>query len=145
MRAKGRQPGNPSGASLLETLAALSIAAVAMTFGLQTARAVASTLRLEAARLITLRAMLGARRLAYASAGPVVATPSARAIDVDAGPAGTRRFALPATTSIIEQPRSGRVRFHASGLADNATLVLGCASCGETTTRVVVNQRAMVR
>jgi hypothetical protein len=101
---------------------------------------------LESARLTTVLALLEARRRAYLleTTAELVAEPGASELAVTAAGLPPARLALPAEISVSEIPRGGRIRFFASGLAENATIRLGTARGSDAVT-VVVNQRGEVR
>jgi len=65
-------------------------------------------------------------------------------LSIRSGDAPPSRIDLPAAVRLIGAPRRGGLRFFASGLADNATFILALTD-GDKTSRVVVNQRGLIR
>ena len=129
------------GASILEACASLALAGAVAATAVSGLRGLDCGLRVEAARSSLVSFLAEARRTAYA--GEVEA---GLAVDQGRGgfllePSGRRRD-LPGGVRVVAAPADGRVSFHASGLADNATIGLGC---GASVASVVVNQRGVIR
>lgn len=136
------RPGNSRrGSTLLETTAALTLASTAAMATLSGLAPLACSVKVEAARRTLAGAMLTARRAAYAGASEVVVEAAAGASEVVVRPPG-RTLPLGNGVTLTSVPADGDVAFHASGLADNATVRV---SCGQATASVVVNQRGVVR
>lgn len=129
------------GSTLLETCAALALAATAAVAMLSGTRPLACALRVGAARTALVDALLEARREAY-----LRETTTSLAVTIGSGsvtlqPSGSIRD-LGDGVSIRSGPSDGEVQFRATGLADNATLEI---ACGDSTASVVVNQRGVIR
>ena len=89
--------------------------------------------------------MLEARRLAYRSdTDAAVALVDAHTLELRSPDRDATSIRLPRGVSVVGAPSDGDVRFRASGLADNATLVLRSHRSVQEA-RIVVNQRGMVR
>ena len=141
----GRRPRD-CGATLLEVLFTLAVVSTAAAMAGSAVRGLSLATSVETARLRTITTLLAARRRAYSDEATVQ-------VDVAGGadaltlrnPDGTNvRVALPAGTTVAHSVAAGRVRFFASSLADNATIVLSDTDAVQQAT-VVVNQRALVR
>lgn len=132
-----------SGLSLLEVLVALAISSLAAAALAAAAGRTLDALRLGAARRTTVLALLDARRRAYLThrASEVSARIGSDTFRVRS-PAGDQAYRLPPGVLVSGLPARGYVRFHASGLADNATIVL---AGGAAEVRVVINQRGRIR
>jgi type II secretory pathway pseudopilin PulG len=144
--AEARKRRRNCGATLLELLFTLAVVSTAAAMAGSAIRGLSRATTVETARLRTLATLLAARRRAYSDEATVQ-------VDVAGGtdaltlrnPDGTNvRVALPAGTTVAHSVAAGRVRFFASGLADNATIVLADTEALQQAT-VVVNQRALVR
>jgi Tfp pilus assembly protein FimT len=136
-----RKPPHERGASLLEAVVAMNIAATAMLAAATGLGPLLEATRLEAARSVVVEALREARRTAYATGEP-----AAVAVAVGSGAVvvlpGARTRELGRGVTIASAPSDGRVDFFATGLADNATVVL---TSGNATASVVVNQRGVIR
>jgi prepilin-type N-terminal cleavage/methylation domain-containing protein len=147
MLAYGLAPvGRSRGFTLVELLATVAIASLAAGLAIDAGGAWKHLADLEGARLTTVLALLEARRRAYLteSTAELVAEPRASELSVTAAGLPPVRLTLPAAISVREIPRGGRIRFFASGLAENATIRLGTETGGDAVV-VVVNQRGEVR
>lgn len=134
-----------AGHSLIETMIALAVTAVATTTGLTAAASFADTMELRLARRIVIRAMLSARRDAYRLQLPLsVQVPEdAGRISADDGRGGSRTSIFPEGITVGSAPRDESVRFLPGGLADNATILLRSSSGSQAS--VIINQRGRVR
>lgn len=129
------------GATLLESCAALALASALSGALLAGLRPLACAVRVQAARSTLMGTLLEARREAYTREGNV-------AVHAAAGdPAlllswNSASRALGDGVTVTSGPADGSVQFRASGLADNATVTIGCSA---STASVVVNQRGVIR
>jgi hypothetical protein len=134
------------GASLLELLTVLAVGAVLAGAASHSVGGLGNVFAVETARTRIVLALLDARRIAYAHERTVVVRvePGARevVVDSDVEPAPV---SLPAGISISSAPATRRVRFFASGLADNATIVVERDGEAGVRGRIVVNQRGSIR
>lgn len=129
------------GATLIETCAALALATLAANVLVAGFRPLTCSLKVEAARGILQGALYEARRQAFLRETSVaVATPEGGS-EVLVGADESRRD-LGDGVRLVSVPSDGNVLFHASGLADNATVRLACDSAAAS---VVVNQRGVIR
>lgn len=135
-----------AGSSLLELVFTLAVTSAAAGIAGSTISGLAGASYIQTARLRTLTTLLEARRRAYGNEATVQ-------VDVASGagsltvhdPDGTsEEVALPPGVVVTGAPTTGRVRFFASSLADNATIVLG-DTAGTGTASIVVNQRGLLR
>ena len=142
-RPDGSPPGSgrQRGVTLLETCAALALSSVAAIGILAGLKPLSCALRVEAGRTSLVSALLEARRAAYAHEASIVVETAAGRGDVVIRPPGSVR-GLGDGVTISSAPSDGNVQFHASGLADNATLAIACSN---SVARVVVNQRGVIR
>lgn len=134
------------GFTLLELCAVMALAALTATMAVAGLGALEHAGRLEGARLLVGLTLMRAERAAYASGETVEAVVAEGASEVVVrGPEGdVYRVALPAGVLVTAAPARSRIRFHASGLADNATVKLAePGRRGEAT--IVVNQRGLMR
>lgn len=129
------------GFSLLESIVALALAGLTGAAAVAGAAALADSLRVETARRLVIDALLEGRRLAYLGETPVTVRVAVAASFVEIVPA-RRRVELPGGVVILDAPADAGIDFRASGLADNATVVLANQRDRAT---IVVNQRGMVR
>lgn len=136
-----RQDRFQRGVSLLDTCAALALTATATLALLSGVRPLACAIEVEAARSTLTSALLEARRSAYLRADNTTVEAAVGSNQVRVMPAGSTR-SLGQGVVLTSVPADGNVQFRANGLADNATLQLGC---GRATASVVVNQRGGVR
>lgn len=124
------------------------MALAALTAGLAVAglTALGRAGRLEGARILVALALLGAERAAYASGETVEAVVAEGSSEIVVRGPGSKldRVALPGGVIVAGAPARSRIRFRASGLADNATVRLAEPGYGAEAT-VVVNQRGLVR
>ncbi len=130
-----------AGFSVLELIVVLALIGMTATAGIQGAGALADSLRVEAARSLVIDALLDGRRLAYLQETTVTVRAVVASSTLDIVPSG-RHVELPDGVTIIDSPADAGVDFRATGLADNATVVLGKGKAAAT---IVVNQRGMVR
>jgi hypothetical protein len=130
-----------TGATLLETCAALALTSVAALSALSGARPLACAVRVGAARTVLSGALLEARQDAYASERNVTVEARAGGGAVTLQP-GDRVRPLGEGVRIASAPADGNVQFRATGLADNATIAI---ACDDSTASVVVNQRGVIR
>lgn len=139
------RPSRARGFTLLELIATVAVVAVVSAAAAAGVRALTGAVTLESARVRLALAMMGAARSAYARQEPVevIVEPGADHVTVRTVGREPATIALPAGARIESAPVARRVRFHASGLADNATIVIAAGSTRTAT--VVVNQRATVR
>ena len=137
------QPGPRTlhGTTLLETAAALALAGIAAATALAGLKPLACAFEVEAARSSLVGALVEARRLAYATQSNVSLEAHAGDAEARLQPVGHLR-GLARDVHFLSTPADGDVQFRASGLAENATLVIGC---GDSTASVVVNQRGVIR
>ncbi len=135
------------GFSLLETLAALAISAMVAAAALSGLNSLAANSHLNAARSTVVQALIDARLQAASRAETVELAIGSRSLGparAGGGAVLSAEVRLPAGTYVARAPARGRVRFFATGLADNATVVVAASgSAGEAS--VVVNQRGMIR
>jgi prepilin-type N-terminal cleavage/methylation domain-containing protein len=134
------------GFTLLELCAVMALAALTAGLAVAGVTALERAGRLEGARLLVGLALTGAERAAYASGETVEAVVAEGADEVVVRGPGTEvdRVALPAGVVVTAAPARSRIRFRASGLADNATVKLAEPGYpGEAT--IVVNQRGLLR
>jgi prepilin-type N-terminal cleavage/methylation domain-containing protein len=138
--------GRSRGFTLLELLATVAIASLAAGLAVDAGSAWKHLAGLEGARLTTVLALLEARRRAYLTeaTAELAAEPGTKELVVTAAGLTPVRLALPAEAVVREISRSGRIRFFASGLAENATIRLGSGTSDDAVA-VVVNQRGEVR
>lgn len=133
------------GASLAELLAVLALVGIATTTTLSGIGAWQAQARLQSAQRQVTQALIRARLSAYtraADARVVVTAPTALELQRDGRP--TQTISLPPDVVVASAPADNDVRFRASGLADNATLVLrNTATANEV--KIIVNQRGVVR
>ena len=131
---------------MLEILFTLAIVSIAAGAAGRSISGLSRTTAVESARLRTVVTLLHARRRAYSSeatAEVAVATGVVALIMRD--PDGsTSNVALPPDTHVTHSVASGRVRFFGTGLAENATILLGTLDDAQQSS-VVVNQRGLVR
>jgi len=138
--------GPERGLTLLEVLFALAVVSIAAGVAGSALRGLSRTTALETARLRTLTALLQARRRAYGREATceVAAATGAVALTVRNPDGSTATVGLPPDTHVTHSVASGRVRFFASGLAENATIIVGTRDDTEQAS-VIVNQRGLVR
>lgn len=136
-----RVSGREDGATLLEACAALALASALSGALLAGLRPLSCAVRVQAARNTLTGALLEARREAYAREGSVAVHAAAGDPALLLSWNGARR-ALGDGVTVLSGPADGSVQFRASGLADNATVTLGCSA---STASVVVNQRGVIR
>lgn len=129
------------GATLLEACAALALASALSGVLLAGLRPLSCAVRVQAARSTLTGALLEARREAYVREGNVAVHAAAGDDALVLSWNGVRR-ALGDGVRVTSGPVDGSVQFRASGLADNATVTLGCSA---STASVVVNQRGVIR
>ena len=129
------------GGSLLDTCAALALWSATALLVLAGVRPLACALRVQAARTTLVGALLEARRAAYAGETSVWVETRTGSGDVVVRPPGIAR-SLGDGVTLTSGPSDGAVQFRATGLADNATVAIGCA---DSTASVVVNQRGVIR
>jgi type II secretory pathway pseudopilin PulG len=138
--------GGMCGTSLLEILFTLTVVSIAAGAAGSAIGGLSSATSVETARLRTLATLMNARRRAYTDEATVQ-------VDVAAGsdaltvrnPDGTQvRIALPAGTIVTDSAATGRVRFFASSLAENATITLA-NTAGTQQAGIVVTQRGLIR
>jgi hypothetical protein len=142
MKSRGRlRPASQAGGTLLDACAALALSSLAAATAVSGARPLACAVRVGAARTMLAGALLEARREAYAGEQNVVVEARAGESAVTVQP-GARTRSLGEGVRLRSVPSDGNVQFRATGLADNATLVV---ECGESTASVVVNQRGVIR
>jgi hypothetical protein len=142
MKSLGRlRPSSQAGGTLLDACAALALSSLAAATAVSGARPLACAVRVGAARTALAGALLEARREAYASEQNVVVEARAEDSVVTIQP-GARARPIGDGVRLAAVPADGNVQFRASGLADNATLVV---ACGDSTASVVVNQRGVIR
>jgi hypothetical protein len=142
MKSLGRlRPASQAGGTLLDACAALALSSLAAATAVSGARPLACAVRVGAARTALAGALLEARREAYAGEQNVVVEAHTGESAVTIQP-GARARSLGGGVHLRSVPADGNVQFRASGLADNATLVV---ACGESTASVVVNQRGVIR
>jgi len=131
-----------SGFGLLEAVVALAVAALAALAASLATREAISAIRLDIARCTLSLALLEARREAYAreSTCELRVPRGATETVLLASERAPQATPLPRGIFVAATNRRAAVRFHGSGFADNATLVLADATTGRTV-EVVVNQR----
>lgn len=129
------------GATLLEASAALALASALSVALLAGLHPLSCAVRVQAARSTLTSALLEARREAYTSEGNVAVHAAAGDTALLLSWNGARR-AFGEGVAVTSGPADGSVQFRASGLADNATVTLGCSA---STASVVVNQRGVIR
>lgn len=134
------------GASLLELVAALGVAAIAGGLCGGALSGLSRAIAVEAARVRAAATLLEARRLAYQSSATVEVTAAAgdAVLTIRAPDGEVLVRPLPTGTTVLRSPANGRTRFFASGMADNATWIVGSADA-EQEARIVLNQRGLVR
>lgn len=137
----GRTGAGQRGTSLLETCAALALAAAAAAALVSGVHPLSCALRVDAGRNVLIGAMLEARREAYAAGITTTVEASEGGDRVTLQPSG-RIQSLGEGVTLVSVPADGNVQFRAAGLADNATLVV---ACGDAEAKVVVNQRGVIR
>jgi hypothetical protein len=130
-----------AGGTLLDACAALALSSLAAATAMSGARPLACAVRVGAARTALVGALLEARREAYAGERLVLVEAKAGESVVTIQP-GNRARPLGEGIGLTSVPADGNVQFRATGLADNATIGIACAS---STASVVVNQRGVVR
>jgi type II secretory pathway pseudopilin PulG len=132
------------GVGLLETVAAMTIAAVAAATAVHAFRATRSAARMEMARVTLVLTLLEARRTAYVGETDidVALAIGSEQVQLVSGGETLRTVALPAGAYIAGTNRRARVSFQPTGLADNATIRIADRDGGNV--EVVVNQRSMV-
>ena len=133
------------GFTLIETLVAIALAAVLASAAALAASSLATALRLGATVRTLAQTMreTRARAMAEGAALDVVFDATTSSWRIQSLDGTTRRTqALPAPVRFTSLPVSPRVRFDATGSANNATIALGA---GVATCRIVVNQRGRVR
>lgn len=138
---------------LCAAMAVSALAASAVAFG---GKPLLCAVRVEAARVAVITALLEARRTAYQFETNVAVETAPGASQLVLQPSGTVR-PLGDGVLIASAPSDGNVLFRATGLADNATIALACASPsaaaespadssgGIAQASVVVNQRGVIR
>lgn len=129
------------GATLLETCAALALAASAIATVLAGLGPLSCAVKTEAARTVLRSTLLDARRAAYQGEANVVVDTPIGGSDITIRPPGSVR-SLGQGVRVASGPADGSIQFRGSGLADNATVAV---ACGASTASVVVNQRGVVR
>jgi hypothetical protein len=131
---------------MLEILATLALTAVCAQTGAGAMTVLSRSIGVEAARLRVMGALVEARRAAYASQQTVEVAAAAGERDVVVTRAGETlaSYALPRDASIRRSNAAGRVRFFASGFAENATIVVGADDVADEPS-IVVNQRGAIR
>ena len=141
------KPTASSGASLLELIAAIGVTALAATLSGGALARLGRATSVQSARVLVMSALLDARRRAYAADATTDVTVRAEDSVVTVHTAEGQSIAsrLPPGSIITGSVASGRVRFFASGLADNATVTVGGTDGAAAEERVVVNQRGLVR
>jgi type II secretory pathway pseudopilin PulG len=134
------------GLALLEVLFVLAVTSIAASAAGGALRGLSRTTELETARLRTLTTLLDARRRAYGEEATceVAAATGASTLTLRASDGSVQNVALPPDTHVTHSVASGRVRFFATGLAENATIVVGTRDDAEQAS-VIVNQRGLVR
>ncbi len=133
------------GFGLTEALATMLLVAILAREATLAAAGLAATLRVAAATRTLAQTMRETRARAMAEGIALEVT-----FDATAGrwairtSDGTvrRTDPLPAPVRFVSLPASARIRFGATGTADNGTIVLGA---GGSAGRIVVNQRGRVR
>jgi len=133
------------GFTSIETVAALAMMAALAAGGLSTISSLSATLRLAASARTLAQTMRETRARALAEGRPLEVRfdASTHAWSI-ATPDGTirRQEALPAPVRFAALPARARIRFDATGGAENGTIVLGTTAAVR---RIVVNQRGRVR
>ncbi len=133
------------GFSLLELVISLALSAAAVAGIAAASRTMMTALQLTAAKHTATLAMLRARRAAYLGHRTIALELHKGARGLGPGLSGQSAavsgFAFAPGITLRNVPARGRLRFYASGLADNATIVLGT---DDATTSIVVNQRGIV-
>ena len=130
-----------NGAALFDLCAGLALSAAATATVLSGVGPLTCAVRVEAARTTVVDTLLEARRRAYESETSVSVDAHRGGEAVFIKPSGAKR-SLGTGVLLMAAPSDGTVQFRASGLADNATLTLGC---GSSSASVVVNQRGVIR
>ncbi|HEY2776040.1 MAG TPA: hypothetical protein VGK20_18510 [Candidatus Binatia bacterium] len=130
-----------SGISLLDACAALALSSIAAVVMVRGAKPMACAIRVETARSTLIDSLLEARRSAYEMEAKAWVEARAGSSSVAVRPSG-KNYSLGDGVALQSVPADGTVSFQASGLADNATLVLACT---DATASVVVNQRGVIR
>jgi type II secretory pathway pseudopilin PulG len=131
---------------MLEILSVLAIVSITAGVAGGATRGLARATAVQTARMHTMTALLHARRGAYAgeTTCEVSAASGAAVLTVRNADGSTVSVPLPPETHVTRSLASGRVRFFGTGLAENATIVLGTRDDTQQAT-VVVNQRGLVR
>jgi len=131
---------------LLDLVFALALVAVAAGMAGNAMHGLSRATAVETARLRTLSALLQTRRCAYRheSACEIAAASGATALVLRDADGADSTVSLPVDTRVIHSAATGRVRFFATGFAENATIVLGTQDGGQQT-GIVVNQRGLIR
>jgi len=143
--------GRTAGTSVLELVATMTFTMLVAGAGAASMEAFSRSIGVEAARLRVLGALVEARRTAYASEGTVEAAIPTGAHQVTLSRAGQvlSVHTLPRGTSVVHANATGRVRFFASGFAENATFTVGAdtdaADAAHDERSIVVNQRGTIR
>jgi len=125
------------GFSLLELVISLALSAAAVAGIAAASRTMMAALQLAAAKHTATLALLSARRAAYLGHQNAELKLRKGARGLAAGSS----FDFAPGITLRDVPARGRLRFYASGLADNATITLGT---DDATAGIVVNQRGII-
>lgn len=143
-RPKSQHCPGAQGHTLVELAAALSIAAVAAIGVVSGATSLRDAVSLLTGRQRVAGALEYARRESYrrGETAELRTDSNGRTLRVTIAGVSGREFTLQ-RSRVIDRPARGRVRFFASGLAENATFTIAAASGGEAD--IIVNQRGEIR
>jgi prepilin-type N-terminal cleavage/methylation domain-containing protein len=134
------------GVSLVELIASVSIAAVAVALALGGLRSLRAMAGMQRATAVVRDAVETARRLAYL--GAEIASVGARrnglSVTGTDGKETVRTFELPGGFVITHASRGGTVRFFADGLSDNASVTVAHEASGATST-LFIDSRGEIR
>jgi prepilin-type N-terminal cleavage/methylation domain-containing protein len=133
------------GFTLIETLVAVAIAAIAARTTVLATASLAASLRVGASTRTLAQTMRETRARAMAegeSLDVVFDAPTSRWTVRTLDGSIRRAEPLPDPVRFLSLPARAGVRFTATGMADNATIVLGTS---RSTGRIIVNQRGRVR
>jgi hypothetical protein len=146
MKTRGER-ARMGGMSVLELVAAVGITTFAAGLAGGALGAMGRAVSVQSGRVRVMTALLEARRRAYGAETTieVAGRTGDHAVTIHLPVGEEIRRELPAGTELARSPASGRVRFFASGLADNATFAVGATGGGAGEERIVVNQRGLVR
>lgn len=131
---------------MVELLASVSVAAVAVTFLLGGLRSLSAMTETQHATAVIRTAVGTARRLAYlgSETASITAGRTGLSVTVHEGAQSVGTFALPTGFFISRATRGGVIRFFADGLSDNASIAVTHEASGETST-IFVDSRGEIR